>query len=163
MKRKPERERRAAPARLTAMAIAVAGCAAASGSVLAASDSFSEKTFTIDGYLRGEFSWNTKNWQDTPNYNDRGKMSMARATVRVNADWRATDSLALVAKVRASQEYQTSFLKHLEKNGAYNYHSGARGDLMDLYNDAEIRELYLDWKASDRVKFRFGKQQVVWL
>lgn len=97
------------------MAIAVAGCAAVSGSVLAASDSFSEKTFTIDGYLRGEFSWNTKNWQDTPNYNDRGKMSMARATVRVNADWRATDSLALVAKVRASQEYQTSFLKHLER------------------------------------------------
>ncbi len=162
MRGKPERARGPVPARRMVMAIAAMGCAAASGSVLSADDSFSEKKLTIDGYLRGEFSWNAKNWQDTPNYNDRGKMSMARATVRVNADWKATDSLALIAKVRASEEYQTSFLKHLEKNGANNYHSGARGDLMDLYNDAEIRELYLDWKASDRVKFRFGKQQVVW-
>lgn len=159
--------------RRTVLAVALA-CSAAAAGVAQAADGFAEKSLTIDGYLRGEFSWNAKNYQDTMNYNDRGKMSMARATVRVNADWKATDNLALVAKIRGSYEHQTNFLKHLEKpekliytppgtaSGAYNYRSGARGNLMELYNEAELRELYVDWNASDRVKFRLGKQQVVW-
>ena len=41
----------------------------------------------LDGFLRQEFSWNTADWQDTPNYNDRGKLSMARSTARMNIDW----------------------------------------------------------------------------
>lgn len=128
----------------------------------------------IDGYLRGEFSWNAKDYQDTMNYNDRGKLSMARATLRVNADWAATKDFSVVAKLRGSQEYKTPFLKHLEEpeqliytppgtaSGAYNYNTNGRGHLMDLYNDAEVRELYVDWSMNDRVKFRLGKQQVVW-
>ena len=39
----------------------------------------------LDGFLRQEFSWNTADWKDTPNYNDRGKLSMARTTARTTA------------------------------------------------------------------------------
>ena len=31
----------------------------------------------LDGFLRQEFSWNTADWKDTPNYNDRGKLSIS--------------------------------------------------------------------------------------
>ncbi|MDR2837164.1 MAG: LysR family transcriptional regulator [Azonexus sp.] len=142
---------------------------------LAAAFDTGSESFKIDGYLRQDFSWNMKNWADTPNYNDAGRLSMARTMLRVNMDWKATNTFSVVAKLRGAREYKTDFLKHLEKmnyadgsadnagaSGANNYASGSHGNVMDLYNKGEIRELYVDWQATDRLKFRFGKQQVVW-
>jgi hypothetical protein len=115
--------------------------------------------FQLDGYLRHEMSWNTKDWEDTVDYDDKGRLSMSRTTVRINADWQITDALSLVTKLRASREYKTSFLEHLEDMGANSYDGG---DIMELYDDEEIRELYIDWQLSDRLLLRLGKQQVVW-
>lgn len=116
----------------------------------------------IDGYIREALSWNTKDWVDTPNYDDKGKLSMARTTLRVNADWDLGNGVAVVAKARASREVKTGFLKHLEEIGARNFQTGGRGDIMDLYNEADLRELYVDFPIGDRLKVRLGKQQVVW-
>ncbi len=113
----------------------------------------------IDGYLREELSWNAADWADTPGYDDQGKLSMARTTARVNIDWQMTDNVALVAKLRATREYKSGFLEHLEDMGANSYDGG---DIMDLYNDEEIRELYVDFPVGDRLSFRLGKQQIVW-
>lgn len=122
-----------------------------------------EDSFKVDGYLREELSWNAKNWEDTPDYNDRGKMSMARSTALLNLDWKATDSFSVVAKLRASREVKTSFLEHLEDMGANNYHEAdGKGDIMGLYNNAEIRELYVDFPVGERTSFRIGKQQIAW-
>jgi len=165
-----KRKRGALPGRLTCLAALLAVPAFASAEGLGIGDSFK-----VDGYLQQAFSWNTKNWADTPNYNDRWKMSMARTTLRLNTDWQATDNVAVVAKLRGSREYKTDFLKHLERmnyadgsasyfgaTGANNYGSGDHGNIMNMYNRGEVRELYVDWQATERVKFRFGKQQVVW-
>ena len=146
---------------------AVAVAMAAASMVVVAADApaaaATESTFKFDGYVRGEFSWNMKNWEDTANYDDKGKMSMARATARINTEWTPIKDLTVVAKLRATREYKTSFLDHLEKNGANNYHhADGTGNIMDIYNDADIRELYVDWQATDRIKFRFGRQQIVW-
>ena len=121
----------------------------------------------LDGFLRQEFSWNTADWQDTPNYNDRGKLSMARSTARMNIDWTPVRDVSVVAKLRAVGEFKTPFLNHLEKMGAYNYGSASgRGDIMDLYNKNDIsdvvRELFVDFPVGDRARLRLGKQQVVW-
>ena len=117
----------------------------------------------IDGYLRQEFSWNTQNWEDTPDYNDRGKLSMARTTARLNIDWRATPDVSVVAKLRGVGEVQTPFLRHLEKMGANNFQDG---DIMDLYNRNDIgdvvRELYVDFPLGERTRIRLGKQQIAW-
>jgi uncharacterized protein DUF1302 len=121
-----------------------------------------ESNFKVDGYLREELSWNTLNWRDTPGYDDAGKLSMARTTARVNTEWRAMEDVTVVGKFRAVREYKTGFLDHLEKMGANNFDSGARGDIMDLYNTEEIRELYVDFPVGERTKVRFGKQQVAW-
>uniref|UniRef100_Q47GD1 Probable regulatory protein, LysR n=1 Tax=Dechloromonas aromatica (strain RCB) TaxID=159087 RepID=Q47GD1_DECAR len=154
--------RATSPGRLTYLALAVT---LVSPVLCAAEEGGAFDSFKVDGYLREEVSVNTKNWADTPNYNDRGKVSMARTTLRLNADWKATDTLSIVAKWRGSQELKTPFLKHLEQMGASNYTSGGAGtqaDIMDLYNKSDFRELYVDWQATDRVKFRFGRQQIVW-
>lgn len=122
-----------------------------------------EDSFKYDGYLREELSWNAKNWEDTPDYNDKGKMSMARSTARLNLDWQASDKVSVIAKFRASREVETDFLKHLESMGANNYHSNdGRGDIMGLYNKTDIRELYVDFPVGERTTFRIGKQQIAW-
>jgi len=132
----------------------------ASASPLAlADDNSGEDRFHFDGYLREEVSVNTKNWVDTPNYNDKGKISMARTTLRMNMDFKANDAVTFVAKARADREFNTPFLQHLESIGANSYR---KKNLTDLYNDIDLREWYVDIKASDRVKFRLGKQQIVW-
>src|SRR5690554_709726 len=117
------------------------------------------ETFTYDGYLRQEFSWNMKNWKDTP-FNDRGKMSMMRSTARLNLNWNPTGNVYVVAKLRASKEARTSFLKKLEKQGAGNYHD--KKITRELYDQADVRELFVDFPIGDRVSMRLGKQQIVW-
>lgn len=122
-----------------------------------------DSSLKVDGYLRQELSWNMQDWKDTPDYNDRGKLSMARTTARLNLDWKATENVSVVAKLRAVGEAQTPFLRHLEKMGAHNYHGG---DIMDLYNRNDIsdvvRELYVDFALGDRTRVRLGKQQIAW-
>lgn len=119
-------------------------------------------TFKYDGYLRQEMSINMKNWEDTPGYNDRGKISMMRSTASLNLNWNPTDNLYFVAKLRGVREVRTDFLKHLEKMGANNYHEGNKGKITDLYDQNEIRELYVDFPVGDRTWFRIGKQQIAW-
>lgn len=119
-------------------------------------------TFKYDGYLRQEMSVNMKNWADTPGYNDRGKISMMRSTASLNLNWNPADNLFFVAKLRGVREVRTDFLKHLEKMGANNYHEGNKGKITDLYDQNEIRELYVDFPVGDRTWFRIGKQQIAW-
>lgn len=119
-------------------------------------------TFKYDGYLRQEMSINMKNWEDTPGYNDRGKVSMLRSTASLNLNWNPADNLYFVAKLRGVREVRTDFLKHLEKMGANNYHEGNKGKITDLYDQNEIRELYVDFPVGDRTWFRIGKQQIAW-
>ncbi|MBN9694752.1 MAG: LysR family transcriptional regulator [Zoogloea sp.] len=148
-------KRSSVPSRVLAMAAALAAITPAVQA--------EESSLKVDGYLRQELSWNLLNWADTPGYDDRRKLSMFRTTVRVNSEWKATDDITVVGKFRASRESKTDFLRHLEKMGANNYGSAnGRGDIMGLYNEAEIRELYVDFPVGERTKVRFGKQQVAW-
>src|SRR5690554_1120744 len=108
--------------------------AIAVGLSICASPVLANNSFNYDGYLRQEMSINMKNWEDTPGYNDRGKISMMRSTAHLNLNWNPFDDVHLVAKLRGVREVKTDFLKHLEKMGANNYHDGARGNITDLYD-----------------------------
>ncbi|GAB3417727.1 LysR family transcriptional regulator [Massilia agilis] len=132
---------------------------AAASPLALAGDNNGDDRFHFDGYLREEVSINAKNWQDTPDYNDKGKVSMARTSLRLNMEFKAADGLTFVAKARAAREWNSPFLKHLEGMGANSYR---KKGLTDLYNDVDVREWYADIVASDRVKLRVGKQQIVW-
>lgn len=115
----------------------------------------SEFEFDIGGYVREHLSFNLNDQPETKQ-NDRFDLSMARSTVQIEASVKKDDvRFCLIG--RANGEIKTDYLKRLEKLGA---NSGS--DLMDNYKDVELREAYLEFKPSDNLMLRLGKQQIVW-
>ena len=123
---------------------------------------------TINGYARVHGSWNLNDHPDLANplvgtqtMEGQGELSMLRSSVLMQyvsgKDLLPFGSqLTLVG--RLVKESRTTYLKRLDSSPAQT------GDLMDNYNSNReaIREAYLDIPFSDRVRLRFGKQQVVW-
>lgn len=119
-------------------------------------------SFHLGGYVRG---WTSFNMQDMPETkaNDKWKPSMIRGSVLLDMDAR-TGPLKWKAVARGDREVKTGFLKDLEELRATNGTSvgGQSDDIMDNYNNAEIRELWTEFNVGERASFRIGKQQIVW-
>ena len=123
---------------------------------------------TITGYIRTQGSWNLEDHPDrdfspsslgAKKIGGKGDMSMWRSSLYlqyVNSNLPYDSKLTLIGRVH--HETRTSYLNKLDRSVAQT------GNLMNFYNDNSeaIREAYIDIPLSDRVKFRFGKQQVVW-
>lgn len=122
------------------------------------------------GDASAAFSWNTQNTLkdnlgQNPNPDTKGKMSMQRYTLKLNADTTVNDNFSWVAKLRLVKETSLDYLNILERaNGPSVSGANAAGhnDLPRMYSEADVRELYADIKVSDNVLLRLGKQQVVW-
>ena len=111
----------------------------------------------VEGYVRQGFSMNLQNPRETPT-NDAYQLSMSRSTMRL--DTRISfDDISFTIIARGDREYRTSYLKRLERLGAFDSSSG---DLGDYYNNAEIREAYFDLPLTRRISTRVGKQQLAW-
>lgn len=117
-------------------------------------------SFQLGGYVREWASANLQNVPETPQ-NDRGDISMLRSSVLLDANaklgmfkWKAIG--------RVDREYKTNYLTRLEGANRKNSPGGPGSNIMDLYNQGELRELYVDFNPVDRVNLRIGKQQVVW-
>ena len=118
--------------------------------------------FSLGGYLRGWSSFNLKDAPETRD-DDKGKLSMARGSLLLDAD-AVTGPLSWKAITRFDKEWMTDYQDDLQDINRSMVNTGFRGrgsDLMDQYDRAELREFYFDYEY-DRVKFRVGKQQVVW-
>ncbi|WP_347815447.1 DUF1302 family protein [Pseudomonas sediminis] len=118
--------------------------------------------FSLGGYLRGWSSFNLKDAPETRG-DDKGKLSMARGSLMLDAD-AVTGPLSWKAIARFDKEWMTGYQDDLQDINRSMVNTGFRGrgsDLMDQYDRAELREFYVDYEI-DRVKFRVGKQQVVW-
>jgi hypothetical protein len=120
---------------------------------------------TITGYARVHGSWNLNDHPDLDFANPgrrvegQGELSMLRSSLKleyVNSNLPYDSKLTVVG--RLVKESRTTYLKRLDASPFQ------VGNLIDNYNSNReaIREAYLDIPFSDRVKFRFGKQQVVW-
>ncbi len=124
-----------------------------------------EDGIKVDGYLREGVSVNLQDPIETA-AKDSGKISMARTTLRLNLEAN-TGPVTFAVKGRFSREVNTDYLKNLEAIrfpaptvGGAAAHDG--GDLAKVYNEAELREWYVDFPLGERVKVRLGKQQVAW-
>lgn len=113
--------------------------------------------FEFNGYVRHYMSFNLKDVPETSG-DDKYEMSMNRLTLLGQLRGNLGPA-TLTAIGRVSREQITDYLGDLEDLAAA---SGGRGNFDDEYNEADIRELYLDIPVGDRVKLRLGKQQVVW-
>lgn len=151
--------------------LALVMCLGQSQPVQAADDD-QESAFRLGGYARGSFSWNLQDQPERPN--SSGKMSMARASVLLDADWKIAPGSKIKAIARLDREYKTSYLESLERapnpfpgNGSvadiFTTHGGGGiGGIMKNYNQGELRELWAEAEVNDRIKLKFGKQQIVW-
>lgn len=120
-----------------------------------------ESSLKLGGYVRGWASFNLKDTPETAE-NDRGDLSMLRASALLDAAWKLGSS-EWKAIARVDREKKTTYIERLESLTQSRTPNGPGGqNLMDQYNRGEIREFYVDLNASDRVKLRLGKQQVVW-
>ncbi len=142
------------PARMRKTAAAML-LAAIAGSVAAAESDGSEPALKLGGYVRGWTSFNLGNPPETTQ-NDRHDLSMLRGSLLLDADAKLGSVAKLKAIARLDREVETSYLKRLDNL------PGQSGNLMDQYNNADMRELYVDFPAGERINFRLGKQQVVW-
>jgi hypothetical protein len=128
--------------------------AAVAGTATAADNDGSEPAFKLGGYVRGWASLNLQNPPETAQ-NDRGDLSMLRGSLLLDADGKIG-----VAKIKAiarfDGEAKTSYMKRLDDL------PGQSGNLFKEYNNADMRELYVDFPVGERLNFRLGKQQVVW-
>lgn len=131
-----------------------------------------EPALHVGGYLRG---WTSVNLQDQPETpaNDRGRVSMARASLLLDADWQAAPGLKLKGIARFDGELHTPYLKSLEEGpdakaagstaAVFRTAGGGNiGGLMKQYRQAALREAWAEWEPNSRVKVKFGKQQIVW-
>jgi hypothetical protein len=116
--------------------------------------------FRLGGYVRGWVSFNLQNPPETAE-NDRGDVSMVRGSVLLDADLK-TGPLSWKGVARVDREYKTKYLERLEALAAANTPGGPGSHIMDTYNHGDIRELYVDYAPNERLKFRLGRQQVVW-
>ena len=144
------------PSRL-AMALA-AGLMMVSSGPASAEDFFD--SIHVGGYVRGWASFNLQDMPDTTQ-NDRGDLSMLRGSVLVDTSAK-TGPVRWKAVVRADREYKTSFMKRLENLTKLKTPGGPGSDIIDQYNQVDLREFYADIDLNSRVKLRLGKQQVVW-
>lgn len=143
------------PVRPRKTAAAAMLLAVIAGTAGAADNEGAEPAFKLGGYVRAAASFNLQNPPETAE-NDKYDLSMLRGSLLLDADAKLGAGIKLKAIARLDGEAETSYMKRLDNL------PGQAGNLMDEYNNADMRELYVDFPVGDRVNFRLGKQQVVW-
>ena len=101
-----------------------------------------------------------------------GSLSIARNVLQLEADWWPHDVVRLRGIFRGAYHAELKGDRYAQIPGfdaprSYNNNDKIKRRNMryvrdNYYNEAEIRELYLDIYASDRLSFRVGRQQVAW-
>lgn len=115
----------------------------------------------VGGYLRGWGSFNLRDQPET-SQDDKWKPSMLRGSALLDMDAK-TGPVKWKMVARGDREVKTGYLKDLEglraTNGTAN---GQYSDIMDNYNNAEIREAWMEFGLGEQATVRVGRQQIVW-
>ncbi|SPC06595.1 DUF1302 family protein [Cupriavidus oxalaticus] len=117
-------------------------------------------SFRFGGYARTWASWNLEDHPEIPQ-RSAGSLQMLRGSLSLNAE-ATTGPLKWKAIGRADKEVNTSYQRDLEEANRRNSPGGPGSNLMDQYDQVQLRELYVDMDPTERLHLRLGKQQVVW-
>lgn len=150
------------PAKIGAAVIGLGLCTAPAMAEEGKDDNFS---FHLGGYVRG---WASMNLQDQPELEQVGKssknkLSMLRGAMLLDADAR-TGPIKWKAVGRVDREYKTNYLRDLEGLRGTNGTSvgGESNNILDNYNQGELREFWAEVPIGERTTVKVGKQQLVW-
>lgn len=121
--------------------------------MVSVADIASANSLEVSGYVRQQLSFNLEDPPETSE-DDKWDASMIRTTVRLDFDGEV-GPIGYHFVTRAEREYDTNYLERLDD---------LRGtdNLVDHYNNEEIREAVLEFSPTKNVSMRFGKQQVAW-
>lgn len=135
-------------------------CAGALAAEVEGEGAQKDSNVKLSGYVR---TWASFNLQDPPETaaDDKGDLSMLRGSLLLDLDV-TTGPLQWKAIGRLDREHKTSYMRRLEDQVRRNTPGGPGSDMVEQYNQGELRELYVDFAPTDRIKMRIGKQQVVW-
>lgn len=143
----------------------------ACGTAQAAEDDY----FRVSGYVRTWLAMNLQNNTDQTSplpgvsanapLGGKNELMMARGSLQLAADFK-TGPVTWRAVARADREKVTAYMKDLQARACNSATvagspTGPGCNVRDQYNQAELRELYGDFKLGERVSVRLGKQQVV--
>lgn len=150
----------------TAAALLCLGlCGSSAWAQDAANEGSGDFSFNLSGFAR---AWVSANLQNQPELlkvdkKSRGKLSMVRGSVELDADAR-TGPVKWKVIGRVDREYKTSYLENLEQLRKTNGTAigGDSSDILDNYNQAELREWWAEVPLGERVTVKVGKQQLVW-
>lgn len=148
-----------------AAAVAVAAAVGA-GPVHAALGQWGDEEYglRLSGYAR---AWVSMNLEDQPElkaagHHSKGELSMVRGSLLLDADAR-TGPIKWKAIGRVDREYKTNYLQDLEELRKTNGTTGGRSNnILDNYNQGEIREFWAEMGLGSRTTVKIGKQQLVW-
>jgi len=119
----------------------------------------------VQGYVRAYAGWNTDKIIETDN--KRGDLSMLRGQVYLEAVDKKSP-LQWKLSGRIAREQKTDYLKNLQQleQGKSSHGVSAFGnptfDIMDIYNEGEIRDAWVQFQPIDNLNVKVGRQQVVW-
>jgi hypothetical protein len=157
------------------VACALALCAMAIPGV-ASADEGTLGGWEVSGYLRTQLSMNLQNPYladpakgGEPRGDYRYDLSMVRGTGRLNL-FRDFGKSQVSVVIRGSQEYETDYLKALQRTAdeyaasdLFSNRGRSNVRLMnDVYNEIDLRELWWQYEFTSGTTMKLGKQQVVW-
>lgn len=121
---------------------------------------------SLSGYVRTTAGISLEDHSETK-ANESGKLTMARATLYLDLDV-TTGPFTWKAVGKFDKENKTDYLSDLEdliqlQSPGGNSSNGHFMDAYDTDNFGEfLREFYVEFAITDKLDFRFGKQQLVW-
>ena len=95
-----------------------------------------------------------------------GKPSMLRGQIQLMAEWRPEQNIVVHATVRLVGSLKLDLDKYSQPpsyaDGANKRDYAMEYTWREFYNEADLREFYVDIETTDWLSFRLGRQQVVW-
>lgn len=121
-----------------------------------------DDAFRIGGYLRGYAGWNMDNPSQLSGDN-KGRLNMLRGQAYLEAEG-GRPAMQWKLAGRLEREHKTGYLRDLENLLHTRVGGGVDPSLkiMDIYNNTEFREAWVQFQPNERLNVKFGRQQVVW-
>lgn len=143
-------------------------------------DDKKKKEFTLNGFLRnqtGVFVSTEENCsrmlpygQPKPKYYEYptdhgdllGQLSMMRNTLQLEGDWEPSDDVTLHFLFRGVRSLQLQADDRAQPPDPAKVADNREWVQDNFYTENDLRELYVDITATERLSFRIGRQQVTW-